>query len=70
VGTCKRVLAVEEGVEGWGFASEVAHALVGMNVDFDTVASPDHPIPSAKEWEIAILPSCETVVARAIALVS
>lgn len=70
IGACAHVLVVEEGVEGWGFASEVARALVGSTVRFDTVAAPDHPIPSAKDWETAILPNPERVVARAIALVS
>lgn len=70
VGACACVLAVEEGVEGWGFASEVARALIGADVRFDTLAAPNHPIPSAKEWEMAILPDRDRVVARAIALVS
>lgn len=70
VGSCSHVLVVEEGAEGWGFASEVARALIGTSIGFDTVTAPDHPIPSAKDWETAILPHAECVVTRAIALVS
>ncbi len=70
IGECPHVLVVEEGAEGWGFASEVARALVGLPVRFETIAAPNHPIPSAKDWEIAILPNAESVVARAIAMVS
>lgn len=68
VGDCGNVLVVEEGTHGWGFASEVARALIGRaGLRFDTMAAPDHPIPAAKDWETAILPSKERIVERVLA---
>ncbi len=67
-GRTTRILAVEEGTEGWGFASECARALVGHQVRFDSLAAPAHPIPSSKDWELSILPDADDIVARAIQL--
>jgi pyruvate/2-oxoglutarate/acetoin dehydrogenase E1 component len=65
----RAVLTVEEGTTGWGFAAEVARSLVGVdNIFFDSIAAPDHPIPSAKVWEDRILSSCEKVVTRSLQL--
>lgn len=65
VGDCGHVLVVEEGTAGWGFAAEVAHALIGQRtIHFDVVNAPDHPIPSARDWEVALLPSKERVIDR------
>jgi pyruvate/2-oxoglutarate/acetoin dehydrogenase E1 component len=63
-----RILAVEEGTEGWGFASECALALVNRQVRFDSLAAPSHPIPSSKDWELSILPDADDIVARALQL--
>jgi acetoin:2,6-dichlorophenolindophenol oxidoreductase subunit beta len=59
-GRAANVLAVEEGAEGWGFAAECAHAILGAglgHVTFASVAAPAHPIPSSRDWELAALPS-------------
>ena len=64
----KRIITVEEGTEGWGFASECAHALIGTGVRFDALSAPPHPIPSSKEWELNILPDTADIVAAAIRL--
>lgn len=62
VGGCRSVLVVEEGSQGWNFASEVSRALIGSDVRaFDNVAAPAHPIPSARGWEMALLPDTEKV---------
>lgn len=63
-----RILTVEEGTEGWGFASECARALVNHEIRFDSMAAPSHPIPSSKDWELSILPDADDIVARALAL--
>ena len=67
-GRTSRILAVEEGTEGWGFASECARALVNHPVQFAGLASPGHPIPSSKDWELSILPDADDIVARSVAL--
>ena len=67
VGDCKCVLSVEEGTVGWGFASEVCRALIGLNgMAFDAIAAPDHPIPSSKKWEEQMLPNGEAVARKAL----
>lgn len=63
-----RILTVEEGTEGWGFASECAHALIGTGVRFDSLAAPAHPIPSSRAWEVLILPDVDTIAAAALSL--
>lgn len=69
VGDAKCVLTVEEGTVGWGFASEVARSLIGVDrLAFASLAAPDHPIPSSKHWEGRILPSSNSVVASALNL--
>jgi pyruvate/2-oxoglutarate/acetoin dehydrogenase E1 component len=69
IGKTKYVLVVEEGTLGWGFASEVARSLIGVTgIAFDSLAAPDHPIPSSKHWEARILPSSQMVADRALAL--
>lgn len=69
VGEARCVLAVEEGTVGWGFASEVARSLIGLdNLFFDSLSAPDHPIPSAKLWEDRILPSSNMIASRALSL--
>ncbi len=69
VGNALAVLTVEEGTVGWGFASEVALSLIGLDqLVFASIAAPDHPIPSSKLWEDRILPSRNGVVSRALEL--
>jgi len=71
VGKTKNVLVVEEGAKGWGFAAEVAHALVSRHsTNFASISAPDHPIPSSKLWESRILPSVDTVVKSAMDLIN
>lgn len=62
LGNCRAALAVEEGAAGWGFAAEVAHALINKGVRFDSLAAPgNHPIPAGLSWEQSILPGAEQV---------
>jgi pyruvate/2-oxoglutarate/acetoin dehydrogenase E1 component len=69
VDEARAVLTVEEGSVGWGFASEIARSLVGLGAfAFDSIAAPDHPIPSSKSLEDQILPSSDEVVLRALEL--
>lgn len=66
----RRVLVVEEGSAGWGLASEAARALIGRrDLAFDAISAPDHPIPSARDWEEALLPNVDAVVRRAVEFV-
>jgi pyruvate/2-oxoglutarate/acetoin dehydrogenase E1 component len=70
VGNARYVLAVEEGTVGWGFASEVARSLIGLDhIVYDSLAAPDHPIPSSIYWEDRILPSSNAVTASAAKLI-
>lgn len=69
VGDVRVVLTVEEGTVGWGFDSEVARSLIGLDgLAFASIAAPDHPIPSSKLWEDRILPSPNAVATRALNL--
>jgi pyruvate/2-oxoglutarate/acetoin dehydrogenase E1 component len=68
VGNCSRVVAVEEGSPGWGFASECARALIGRVKHFSALAGPDHPIPSSREWEDDLLPGVDAIQAACIDL--
>jgi pyruvate/2-oxoglutarate/acetoin dehydrogenase E1 component len=61
-----RILSVEEGAQGWGFASECARALIGTGVNFDSIAAPAHPIPSSRDWELSILPDTALIANRII----
>jgi pyruvate/2-oxoglutarate/acetoin dehydrogenase E1 component len=62
LGNCRAALAIEEGAAGWGFAAEVARALINKDVRFDSLAAPsDHPIPAGLSWEQGILPNAEQV---------
>lgn len=64
VGNARCVLTVEEGTIGWGFASEVARSLIGIEgIVFDSLAAPNHPIPSSKLWEDNLIPSSNAVAA-------
>lgn len=65
---CPRILAVEEGTVGWGFAAECAHALIGRGIQFASLAAPPHPIPNSRSWELAILPSADSIAQAAITL--
>lgn len=67
-GRTSRILTIEEGAEGWGFASECALALANHEVRFASLAAPSHPIPSSKDWESSILPDTDDIVARAVQL--
>jgi pyruvate/2-oxoglutarate/acetoin dehydrogenase E1 component len=65
VGTCKHIVAVEEGVEGWGFSAECARILMerGGGVSrYISVAAPSMPIPSSREWELQILPNERKII--------
>lgn len=69
LGHCRKVLVVEEGAPGWGFAAETALALSGVSeLRLSTLTGPDHPIPSTKSWEVSLLPRPETIVAAALRL--
>jgi pyruvate/2-oxoglutarate/acetoin dehydrogenase E1 component len=70
VGGCRRVLAVEEGVQGWGFGSECARLLLeaGRELKFASVAAKPMPIPNSKDWELATLPNEPGIAAAALAL--
>ena len=69
VGPCGAVLVVEEGTPDWNFASEVARALMnGTQRKFDALCGPAHPIPSARGWELALLPDADAVHAAACRL--
>jgi pyruvate/2-oxoglutarate/acetoin dehydrogenase E1 component len=65
---CSRILAVEEGTVGWGFAAQCAHALIGQEVRFADLAAPAHPIPNSRPWELAVLPGVDSIASAAIAL--
>jgi len=66
VGDARRVLTVEEGTVGWGFSSEVARSLIGLDrLAFHSLTAPDHPIPSSKFWEDRVLPSSNAVAKHA-----
>jgi acetoin:2,6-dichlorophenolindophenol oxidoreductase subunit beta len=65
---CERVLAVEEGAEGWGFAAACAEALIGAPLRFAALAAPPHPIPNSRDWELRILPDADAIARAAIAL--
>ncbi|MEP3274904.1 MAG: transketolase C-terminal domain-containing protein [Stappiaceae bacterium] len=64
VSNCDRVVVVEEGTEEWGFAAACAESLLagGMRPNrFKSIAAPSMPIPSAKDWEVSILPNVDRV---------
>jgi pyruvate/2-oxoglutarate/acetoin dehydrogenase E1 component len=68
LGRCGRVIVVEEAAGGWGFGAECAAALIGRVQHFRTLSGPDHPLPSSREWEEAVLPSVADIVSTAIDL--
>ena len=54
----KKFLFVEEGCGDWGFSEMCNSSLVGLNdIKTITIKGPDHPIPSAKNWENEVLPN-------------
>lgn len=65
---CRRVLAVEEGSDGWGFAAQVARAVVNLDVRLAHLAGPAHPLPASRPWELAVLPDESRIAAAAIDL--
>jgi len=69
-----RVMVVEEGPKTGGFAAEIAaqifeHASDYLEKPIRRLASPDFPIPSAKNLEAACIPSVPEIVALARELV-
>ena len=69
-----RVMIVEEGPKTGGFAAEIAaqvfeHASDYLEKPIRRLASPDFPIPSAKNLEAACIPSVPEIVALARELV-
>lgn len=69
-----RVIIVEEGPKTGGFAAEIAAQLMERAHDYlekpvRRLASPDFPVPSAKNLEAACLPTVPEIVALARALV-
>ncbi len=71
VGGCKRVVVVEEGTEQWGFAAACAEALLSSGTApdrFASIAAPSIPIPSAKDWELSILPNIDRVSEEILSL--
>jgi pyruvate/2-oxoglutarate/acetoin dehydrogenase E1 component len=68
VGSASRILAVEEGVEGWGFGAECARVLMerGLRPEhFQTIGAEGIPIPNSKDWETKVLPN-ENRIAMAV----
>jgi hypothetical protein len=57
---------VEEGSPGWGFASECARALIGRVDHFRSLAGPDDPIPSSREFEDDVLPTVDPILAACV----
>lgn len=68
VGACDRVLVVEEGSPGWGFAAECARALIGRVRHFASLSGPDHAIPACREWEKQVLPGDASIAAACLDL--
>ena len=68
VGNCTRVVVVEEGSPGWGFASECARALIGRIKHFKALSGPDHPIPSSRDWEDDVLPGVNAIRSACVEL--
>ena len=69
-----RVMIVEEGPKTGGFAAEIAAQLFECASDYlekpiRRLASPDFPIPSAKNLEAACIPTVPGIVALARELV-
>ena len=69
-----RVLIVEEGPKTGGFAAEIAAQVVERAGDYlekpvRRLASPDFPVPSAKNLEAACIPSAAQIAALARELV-
>jgi len=69
-----RVIIVEEGPKTGGFAAEIAaqvfeHASDYLEKPIRRLASPDFPVPSAKNLEAACIPSVPEIVAMARELV-
>lgn len=69
-----RVMIVEEGPKTGGFAAEIAaqvfeHASDYLEKPIRRLASPDFPVPSAKNLEAACIPSAPEIVALAHELV-
>ena len=69
-----RVMIVEEGPKTGGFAAEIAAQIVEQAYDYlekpvRRLASPDFPIPSAKNLEAACIPTVPDIVALARELV-
>ena len=65
VGGASRVFCVEEGTEEWGFGAAVAEALLrkGRRPEhFETIAAASMPIPSARDWELSMLPNVDRVI--------
>jgi pyruvate/2-oxoglutarate/acetoin dehydrogenase E1 component len=57
-----KVFVVEEGTEGWGFASACSEALLKAGIrpkHFQSIATPATSIPAARNLEEALLPSVE-----------
>lgn len=65
---CRRVLTVEEGSPGWGFGAACARALIGHVLHFQSLTGPDHPIPSSRDWEDAVLPDHDSIRAACLSL--
>lgn len=64
VAGCDRVIAIEEGTVGWGFAAACAETLLKSSqrpTHFATLAAPAIPIPSARPWEVDILPNVDRI---------
>ncbi|MDD4019743.1 MAG: transketolase C-terminal domain-containing protein, partial [Kiritimatiellae bacterium] len=69
-----RVMIVEEGPKTGGFAAEIAAQIVEQAYDYlekpvRRLASPDFPIPSAKNLEAACIPTVPDIVALARSMV-
>ena len=67
------IVTVEEGTQGWGFGAECARVMAEAGVrprKFLCFAAPAMPIPSAREWETAILPDERKIFEAVLNLVS
>jgi 2-oxoisovalerate dehydrogenase E1 component len=73
LGSCRRVVTLEEGTARWGFGAEAAAALAetgGRSWRIKRCAALDTIIPNAAETEKAVLPQVADVVAAISGLVS
>lgn len=65
-----RVFTVEEGTESWGFGAAVAEEILSAGITphhFQSIAADSTAIPSARNWELEILPSVDKIERAVVA---